>query len=96
MLVINGGELDKKQLPYNEDIIKTCMWEETKLKSKVIPPSWNVIKANVSSSVMDILVSASIPTVTLSRVKDMVNTLYNKYRSLLKSYKCNKNKIHFI
>ena len=54
VLGIIGGELDKKQLPSNEDIIKACMWEKTKLKSKVIPPSWNVIKANVSSSLMDI------------------------------------------
>ena len=54
VLGIIGRELDKKQLPSNEDIIKACMWEETKLKSTVIHPSWNVIKANVSSSVMDI------------------------------------------
>ena len=72
------------------------MLEETKLKSTVIYPSWNVIKVNMSSSVMDIWVSVSIHTVTLRCVKDMVNTLYNKYRALLKSYKRDKNKIHFI
>ena len=53
-LGIIGGELDKKPLPINEDIIKACMCEKTNVKSKVIPPSWNVIKANVNSSVMDI------------------------------------------
>ena len=54
VLGIIGGKLDKEKLPRNEDIIKACMSVETKLKSKVIPPSWNVMKANVSSSVMDI------------------------------------------
>ena len=54
VLGIIGGELDKKQLPSNEDIIEACMWEETKIKLTVIYPSWNVIKANVSSSVMDV------------------------------------------
>ena len=31
-----GGELDKKQLPSNEDIITACMWEEIMIKSTVI------------------------------------------------------------
>ena len=54
VLGIIGGELDEKQLPSNEDIIKACMLEEKKLKSTLIHPSGNVIKANVSSSVIDI------------------------------------------
>ena len=33
VLGIIGRELDKKQLASNEDIIKACMWEETKIKS---------------------------------------------------------------
>ena len=33
---IIGGELDEKPLPSNENIIKACMWEETKIKSTVI------------------------------------------------------------
>ena len=33
---IIGGELNEKQLPSDEDIIKACMWEETKIKLTVI------------------------------------------------------------
>ena len=36
VLGIIGGELDEKQLPSNEDIIKACVWEETKIKSTII------------------------------------------------------------
>ena len=36
VLGIIGRELDKKQLPSNEDIIKACMREGTKIKSTVI------------------------------------------------------------
>ena len=39
VLEIIGGELNKKQLPSNEDNIKMYMWEEIKLKSTVIHPS---------------------------------------------------------
>ena len=38
VLGIIGGELDKKQLPSNENIIIACMREETKSKSTVIHP----------------------------------------------------------
>ena len=81
VLGIIGSELDNKQLPSNKDIIKICMWEETKLKSTVINPSWNLVKANLRSSALDTWISASIPIVTLRCVKYMVHTLYNKYRS---------------
>ena len=87
VLGIIGSELDNKQLPSNKDIIKACMWEETKLKSTVINPSWNLVKANLRSSALDTWISASIPIVTLRRVKDMVHTLYNKYRSKSKWWK---------
>ena len=88
-------ELDPLQLPTYEDIIRAWMWERNERKLSVLEPSWNRIRQSLSSRVLNIWVSASIPTVSTKRIEDMIQKTYDKHRALAKSYKRDNGKPTF-
>ena len=87
--------MDQAQLPTYEDVIRACMWEQNERKTSELEPSWNKIRQSMSSHVLNIWVSGSIPTVSIRRIEDMIQEIYDKPRALARSYKRDNGKPTF-
>ena len=79
--------LSSSTLPSCEDI-RACQFERnTILEISRKEPAFSTICQLVATSVIKIWNSASIPTVSLKRVKDMINNYHQKFKKFLYNYK---------
>ena len=75
-------------LPSYEDVIRACQFERiTLLEISRKEPDFSTICQLVATSVIKIWNSASIPTASLKRVKDMINNYHQKFKYFLYNYK---------
>ena len=80
--------LSSSTLPSYEDVIRACQFERiTLLKISRKEPAFSTICQVVATSVLKIWNSASIPTASLKRVKDMINKYHQKFKKFLYNYK---------
>ena len=79
--------LSSFRLPNYEDVIKACQFERiTLLEISRKEPIFSTICQLVATSLIKIWNSASIPTVSLKRVEDMINNYHQKFKKFLYNY----------
>lgn len=93
-------ELPVSKLPSYEDVLKCFFLEHYNLavetNNKLLNNnSFSQISNIVAPKVKQLFDKASIPTVSLYRIVQMINAYNNSYRSLMKSYKRDKEKDSF-
>ena len=80
--------LSSSTLPSYDDVIRACQFERiTLLEISRKEPAFSTICELVATSIIKITNSASIPAVSLKRVKDMINNYYQKFKIFLYNYK---------
>lgn len=90
-------ELSASKLPTYEDVLK-CFFNEhynLALKANNRSVSFSQVSNIVAPQVKAVFDKASIPTVTLYRIVQLINAYHNSYRNLMKSYKRDKEKEKF-
>ena len=86
-------ELKRNQLPTHADCLKSILFKKRKnqIDSGGQQPSISIICKEVCSEVMTIYASASIPSLSETRIIELLKKYHSKYTSLLKSYKARCN-----
>ena len=80
--------LSLSTLPSYEDVIRACQFERiTLLEISRKEPAFSTICQLVATSVIKIWNFASITTMSLKRVKDMINNYHQKFKNFLYNYK---------
>ena len=80
--------LSSSTLPSYEDVIRACQFERiTLLEISRKEPAFSAICQLVATSVIKIWNSASVLTVSLKPVKDMINNYHQKFKKFLYNYK---------
>ena len=80
--------LSSSTLPSYEDVIRACQFERiTLLEILRKEPAFSTICQLVATSVIKIWNAASIPTVSLKRVKDMINNHHQNLKSFFTTAK---------
>lgn len=81
-------------LPTFDDVMKLYLWIKHEIKSKkpVKEPSFKEIATDVVVEVEKLWQKASIPTVSHTRVLQMLRCYHDKYRALIKNYRQRKDK----
>ena len=80
--------LSSSTLPSYEDVIRACQFERnTLLEISRMEPAFSTIFQLAATSVIKIWNSASIPIVSLKRVKNMINNYHHKFKKFLYNYK---------
>ena len=90
-------ELSANKLPTYEEVLKCCFNENYKLalKSNNKPVKFSYVSNCVAQQVKSVFDKASIPTVTIYRVVQLINGYHDSYRNLMKSFKRDKEKGKF-
>ena len=84
--------LSSPTLPSYEDVIRACQFERISLlEISRKEPAFSTICQLVATSVIKNWKSASIPTVSLRRVKDMINNYHQMFKKFLYNYKARAN-----
>jgi hypothetical protein len=85
-------ELPVSKLPTYEDVLRSCFHEQYILALESNKPvSFSQISNIVAPKVKAIFDKASIPTVTPYRIVQLINSYHDSYRSLMKSFKRDKD-----
>ena len=82
----NAVQFNPRQLPTHEDIMRAWFWERIEKKNGVLEPSRHALCHAVSSKLVDIWSSYSIPTVSIKKIRDMVGETLNKHQKIRKNY----------
>lgn len=80
------SELPQSQLPTESDVIKKWNLVRYQLKTDALEPTILAILHLVAEDVMKIWVRASLPILTVARVRSKIQALHENYRNSLKKF----------
>ena len=87
----NPSEFSEKQLPTYGDVMKCFNQERWKFKEMSNKdPAVADIAVIVAKKLISIYAKASIPTLSLKRIIDMIKSYHAKHRNIMKNYKRKK------
>lgn len=88
-------DLPTNKLPTGEEIIRGCSQERFNLALRINNKSvsFKQVTSTVTNKVISLYEKASIPTVTETRITQLITALHDKYCGLRKSYTRDKNNV---
>lgn len=84
-------ELAQNVLPTFGAVLRAYLWHRNDIKTTAKDPPHKLIAKNLTSKLINIWQSSSIPTVSRKRIYDMISNIHNQYKSLLKVNKNRRN-----
>lgn len=88
-------ELVQNELPTFGAILRAYLWQRHDIKTTAKDPPHKLITESLTSKLINIWQSSSIPIVSRKRIYDMISTLHSQYKSLLKVNKNRRNSDSF-
>lgn len=70
---------DQRMLPTFGDVMRACLQKKYEKKTSKFEPKWTFIREEVIGEVLSIWRKASLPVVTVSRVRAMLDSFHSDY-----------------